>query len=305
MRIEAALTSIFKQSHPGHEVQVVLVDNNCSDNTVKVAQAVAHQFNRTLLIVQQPTPGLIYARQAGALAATGSFVCFVDDDNILDPGYLYRAREVFSNHPEVGYIGGISRLPSNYILPGWLTDGLLLSYAVGRQHPANGPLNSSTPLLWGAGLCVRRTALQRALRDIESFRCVGRVGGKQLAGDDSELCYRLALEGWSGFHDDSLCLIHAIDPDRFTKQRVLDMHEGFGSAKPILDSLEAALAKKGSQKTTSRRAVLYTRPGRLAVYSLLAALWTLRASGNVTGLAKATYYRAALRTSLRSMLPRR
>lgn len=297
-RIVSALGSVFCQSDVTDPVQVVLVDNNCSDNTVQEAKNLAQQLGKSLVVVHEPKPGLIYARRAGAFAAEGDYVCFVDDDNLLDPYYIARATSIFACYPDVGYIGGQTRLPAHYTTPEWLTRDLLLSYAVGRQYSDIGRLGSSSPLLWGAGLCVRTKALRMALQNIDEFKCVGRVGGKQLAGDDSELCYRLALQGWAGYHDETLSLVHAIDPDRFTEKRLLEMHKGFGAAKPILDALEATLATKTSRKTKVSRNVLYHPLGRVAAYAVLTALWSLRFSGKIAIKVKVAYYRAALRSSI-------
>lgn len=296
-RVGAALASVFEQS--GDAPDVILVDNNCTDLTVSTARQVADNYRRSLTIVHAPIPGLIHARRAGALAASGDYVCFVDDDNRLDSGYLARAAVIFEHHPDVGYLGGVSRLPDTLSVPNWLDSSMLLAYAVGRQHDADGRLRGTTPLLWGAGLCVRTTVLKEVLQDIDQFRCIGRVGAKQLAGDDSELCYRIARKHWAGYYDQSLTLIHAIDSSRFTEQRYLEMHKGFGTVKPILDTLESTLQRQTANSVHSlARNLLYRAPTRVLAYALLALRWSLRPSTSVTTRAKAAFYRAALYSSL-------
>jgi glycosyltransferase involved in cell wall biosynthesis len=296
-RVGAALAAVFAQT--GDAPEVILVDNNCTDLTIGVARKVADECGRSLTIVPAPIPGLIHARRAGALAASGDYVCFVDDDNRLDPEYLARAAGVFEQHPDVGYLGGVSRLPDTWTVPNWLDSSMLLAYAVGRQHDADGRLRGTTPLLWGAGLCVRTPVLKEVLQDIDQFKCVGRVGAKQLAGDDSELCYRIAWKHWAGYFDESLTLIHAIDPSRFTEQRYIEMHRGFGTAKPILDTLEFTLQRHTAVNVhILARNLLYHAPTRVLVYALLALRWSLRPSASVATRAKAAFYRAALISSL-------
>ncbi|MFY7865007.1 glycosyltransferase [Roseateles sp.] len=298
-RIDEALKSIFNQS-VSTNVEVIVVDNNCSDSTVTRAKTIASQFCRTIAVVTEQKPGLLYARQSGVLAAKGTLCCFVDDDNLLDADYVARAIEIFNMHPGVGYFGGASRLPLNLKAPSWITPKLLLSYAVGRQYEHNGQLNSTTPLLWGAGLCVRTEAIKKILYNINNFKCLGRIGGKQLAGDDSEICYRLALEGWHGYYDDSLTLTHAIDPIRFTNERLQAMHTGFGAAKPVLDALEADLAKIQNYNSFRLRSLLYHPLLRVFVYATLTVLWSIRSfSLNATPKMRANYYKAAFLSSIR------
>ena len=72
------------------QLEVILVDNNCSDNTAKVAIEVWSKFGNPfcLSILTEPTPGLSYARKKGVLSAKGEIIVFCDDDNWLNENYL-------------------------------------------------------------------------------------------------------------------------------------------------------------------------------------------------------------------------
>jgi len=79
----AALHEAMKVTNrPG---QIIVVDNNSSDATAEIAKA------RGALVVFEPKNQISRARNAGAAAATGSFLVFVDADSLVSAGLLESA----------------------------------------------------------------------------------------------------------------------------------------------------------------------------------------------------------------------
>ena len=60
----------------------IVVDNNSTDDTAAVASSLG------ALVVSEKVPGFGSACYAGLLAATNSYVCFLDADGSLDPHHL-------------------------------------------------------------------------------------------------------------------------------------------------------------------------------------------------------------------------
>jgi glycosyltransferase involved in cell wall biosynthesis len=78
-----ALREAMKEiNRPG---QVIVVDNNSSDATAEIAKA------HGALVVFEPKNQISRARNAGAAAATGSFLVFVDADSLVSAGLLESA----------------------------------------------------------------------------------------------------------------------------------------------------------------------------------------------------------------------
>lgn len=69
--------------------EIIVVDNNCTDDTVAVAQA--HEAAGRLRIITEEQPGLIPARNAGIAAAKTPIVARIDADTIVQPGWLSRS----------------------------------------------------------------------------------------------------------------------------------------------------------------------------------------------------------------------
>jgi glycosyltransferase involved in cell wall biosynthesis len=105
------LESIFKQSNVKCIYEVVLVDNNLEAKD-ELKQIVA-KWNRELPIrlIHVPQNGLHNARHAGARAAQGQYLIFVDDDVRMTSTWL-SSFEQFFNSRAVVCVGG-------RVLPEW------------------------------------------------------------------------------------------------------------------------------------------------------------------------------------------
>lgn len=71
------------------DFEVIVVDDGSTDDSFKVAQEAIEEDPRFRLI-QQENRGLSGARNAGLELAQGSFIAFVDSDDRVTPGFLFR-----------------------------------------------------------------------------------------------------------------------------------------------------------------------------------------------------------------------
>jgi glycosyltransferase involved in cell wall biosynthesis len=83
--------------------EVIVVDNNCTDDTVRIA----HKHGAR--IVSEIRPGVCAARQAGTNAATGEIVISTDADTIFSPHWLSTIDADFTRDPKLIAIGGPCR----------------------------------------------------------------------------------------------------------------------------------------------------------------------------------------------------
>lgn len=117
--IGATLEAVLKQDYADFEVLVV--DNNSTDNTREVVQGFADRDARIKLL-SCPTPGILYARNCGLSAATGAVIAQLDADNIVSREWLSRAVKHFEAEDVVA-LGG----PYEYYdAAGWFRYGGLI-----------------------------------------------------------------------------------------------------------------------------------------------------------------------------------
>jgi len=90
--ITACLRTLKNQDYTG-EVEIIVVDNNSTDNTGDLARA------EGVTVLFEATPGVIPAREKGAQAATGSIIIQTDADTTFPPTWLSNIMRAFDNEP--------------------------------------------------------------------------------------------------------------------------------------------------------------------------------------------------------------
>ncbi|MGW6195079.1 glycosyltransferase family A protein [Kribbella sp. NPDC055110] len=102
--IGACLQSLARQDFTGgHEV--IVVDNNCTDDTAEIARLYG------AIVVREETPGVCAARHRGTLTARGQIVVSSDADTVFDAGWLSRIDRTFRQDPDRVAVAGPCRYP--------------------------------------------------------------------------------------------------------------------------------------------------------------------------------------------------
>jgi len=121
--IRPLLESIAANDLDKSQYEIVLVDNNCTDNT----RAVCNQFvkdhnNITFRYVIESEQGLSAARNCGIREAKGDLIVYIDDDAFIDSHYLNDYVNWFASHPETMAAGGpIHPFYEDGEEPAWMT----------------------------------------------------------------------------------------------------------------------------------------------------------------------------------------
>lgn len=99
--IARLLRSLIEQSLDNSEYEIILVDNNSTDNTVKIAQTFPD-----IIIVHESEPGVGAARRRGWSMAQGEIVVSTDADCETPKHWLRKTINYFDNHSDVIAISG-------------------------------------------------------------------------------------------------------------------------------------------------------------------------------------------------------
>jgi glycosyltransferase involved in cell wall biosynthesis len=95
--IKNALNSLVDQSKKPDEV--IVVDNNCTDKTIKIAQAFKKKL--PLKIIKEKKQGIAYSRNAGFNKAKGDLLVKFDADSILPKDWLKKAVYIFKKNQKI------------------------------------------------------------------------------------------------------------------------------------------------------------------------------------------------------------
>ena len=101
------MESIAANDLPKEQYEIVLVDNNCTDNTRAVCEAfaAAHKDVNFRYCVEKEQ-GLSAARNKAIKEAKGDVLVYVDDDALVDSWYLRTIAEYMTQHLEISAVGG-------------------------------------------------------------------------------------------------------------------------------------------------------------------------------------------------------
>lgn len=216
--------------------EILLIDNNSSDDTVDIAIKTAEWAGaENLSVFHEERIGLMHARLKGLKEASQSVILFVDDDNVLSKDYIGKLLHIFEENFDVAVVGGYAE---PYIcgdeFPDWFFEYQLI-YACGPQAEESGVLSGTKQYLYGAGLAFRTTVLRDCVTNGVPPFLMGRRGNELLRGDDTELCYRCYLRGWKIFYDETLRLRHDIDINRITWTNACAMRRQTGKTWAVLN----------------------------------------------------------------------
>jgi glycosyltransferase involved in cell wall biosynthesis len=252
-RLSETIAHIAKQSVPeALEWEVILADNGSSDNSIAFAAAEWNQYNRTEVpfkVIEEEKPGKLHALQHAIEKADFEYLIICDDDNWLAPDYLKTAYFLLDSKPEIAAVGGRGiPVTTGMLLPDWF-EKYNSAYAVGAQAKTTGFLKPRD-VLWGAGLCTRKSVYQKMYRTYPSF-LTEHQDKNILSAEDTEYCMRLLLKGYKLYYDSSLKYQHFIPDHKLTLEfRDEKLLKGFMDANVILRKYYSAM--RATIKTRNR-----------------------------------------------------
>lgn len=101
------LESIAANDLSEAEYEILLVDNNCTDNTREICDTfTSNHPDVNFCYVVETEQGLSAARNKGIKEAKGDIIVYIDDDALVDTWYLRTIVEYMSAHPEIDAVGG-------------------------------------------------------------------------------------------------------------------------------------------------------------------------------------------------------
>lgn len=217
---------VLQKIKPGIQSEIILVDNNSTDDTDKIAKDIWNSFESEipLNIITESKQGISHARKAGVQKAQYEYILFCDDDNWLAPDYAQTAFDLISENPQIGAVGGRSEVVSDVEIPFWFSS-FQHQYAVGVQNFQSGDVTQRR-FLWGAGIAVRRSVMLKLFDLGTKPLLTGRKGKQISAGDDTEMCQWIIWAGYKLWYSEGLRFKHFMPRERLTRSYYSKMLDG-------------------------------------------------------------------------------
>lgn len=118
------LHSLVEQTLDTEDYEVIIVNNNSTDNTVETVGHFAKTYNHIhIRIVTELNQGLSFARNRGWQEASGEYVAYIDDDALAPPDWVYQIQSFIDRQPNVSAFGGPYTSYSLVAVPDWFPPG--------------------------------------------------------------------------------------------------------------------------------------------------------------------------------------
>jgi glycosyltransferase involved in cell wall biosynthesis len=194
--------------------EVVVVDNNSTDDTAAVINEIARVFPVDLKYVFEAEQGRSAAMNAGIGASNGEIILTLDDDMVLKSDWLEQAENAL-DRLDCDYVGSRVLPLWNGRQPKWLSNRGGRHWAViGLVDYGSEPVEFGTRVLPSGIMAFRREAFARAgLWNNQ----VGRRAGTLLGQEVREWSWRARDAGLRGFYVPEMIVHHRISPRRLTK----------------------------------------------------------------------------------------
>jgi glycosyltransferase involved in cell wall biosynthesis len=193
--------------------QVLVVDNNSSDQTRSVVERYSHQYPTRFCYIFEQRQGKSYALNAGIEAARGDVLAFVDDDVKVAPDWLHNLTSALRSTEFAG-VGGRILPEAGFIPPHWMDTrgryglGPLAIFDLGLEA---GELKESP---FGTNMAFRKEIFLR----YGDFRTdLGPQPGNEIRNEDAEFGERVLAAGERLWYQPSAVVYHTIPRERVRK----------------------------------------------------------------------------------------
>lgn len=132
--LPVCLQSLADQTADKSLYEVIVVNNNSTDETQKIAEDFSAPY-QNFRVVREPQQGLSRSRNRGWREAKGKYVAYIDDDAKACPDWLEIMLSFTQRHPEVAAFGGPYDAFSLVNLPSWLPPEAGSSNLNGNERP--------------------------------------------------------------------------------------------------------------------------------------------------------------------------
>jgi glycosyltransferase involved in cell wall biosynthesis len=211
---------------PAMEWEVLIVDNNSTDDTRSVCESFAEKNPGRFRYLFEAKQGKTHALNAGIQHARGEILALTDDDVTVDPLWVAQVYEAFQSY-DCAAIGGRIIPVWECAKPSWIEfDGPFCHAAYGgivNFDKGDSPcLLTATAV--GANMGLRRAIVEK----YGTYRTDLNRIGDLLGGEDTEYCRRLLRAGERLLYAPRAIVYHPVEEYRTKRSYIRSMAFHYG-----------------------------------------------------------------------------
>jgi glycosyltransferase involved in cell wall biosynthesis len=231
-----ALRSLFAQKAENVSYEIVVVDNNSSDDTPATVESLKAESPVPLRYFRESRQGNAYARNSGVEQAAGAIVAFLDDDCIAGENWVATIKSGFDRDPGLDFVGGRVLPVWESEPPSWLNTSHWAPLALLDYGTEELTIDGARPRgLLTANIAIRKEVFDQLGGFLPSLQ---RVKGSIGSMEDHEFLQRICRGGKRGLYLPDLITWGPVDPERMTKAYHRRWHTGHGHFYAVLEDPE-------------------------------------------------------------------
>lgn len=213
--------------------EILVIDNNSTDNTAKVVQKYQANWPEQypLKYYVELQQGAAFARHRAFMEASGTLIGFLDDDNIPATDWVKAAYEFAQKYPKAGAYGsqiqGVfeAKPPENFqrIAP------FLAITQRGSEPLLYEPKKKVLPP--SAGLIVRKQAWLASVPS--KLILTGRTTKSMVTSEDLEMLSYIQAKGWEIWYNPAMQIEHKIPRWRLEREYLIPFFRGIGLSRYV------------------------------------------------------------------------
>ena len=237
---KSTLGYIGKLNGLGQLFEIVIVNNNSSDETEKVVED--SPLREHLVYVYEKEQGLSRARNAGLRAASGQLIVFTDDDIKPCTNWIELYWKTFCTSSDLLFMGG----PVQSYFEGTGPNDDLLKFAPPSVRGFDlGPrpyLLKEKETFISANWACPREALER-VGGFDVSKGLNPASGRVMVGEETDLMMRLKAIGYKALYLPEAKIHHYVPQEKCSYKHILDRVKAHGYQMADIVSVESNIPK--------------------------------------------------------------
>lgn len=177
------------QDFPKDDFEILIVDNSAQSTAKPTADGLMLKYSRLRIsYISEVRQGLMFARHAGANAATFEMLAYIDDDSYVSAHWLSEANKFFSKHA-CSVAGGAISILWDEAPPAWIRQ---FEQLLGKIDLGEKSYCSSNIYINGGNFFISKSLLKK----VRGFN-PDQIGNYLIGDGETGLCRKLITNGIS------------------------------------------------------------------------------------------------------------
>lgn len=202
------IDSLLDQTIDKSRFEIIIVNNNSTDNTEEIAQGFSKN-NNNIKYFKETIIGYSAPRNCGWKNALGNIVAYIDDDEAASPDWLESIKKAFQIEEKPDIVGGICLVKYDKTPPDWFTE----SMGGTNKNRQKGILNQRNDCYLGCGnIAFKKEVLEKLKGFSDNFNMKNDL---LMIGEDTDICQRARKTGFRLYYDPEIKIYHRMNENNY------------------------------------------------------------------------------------------